>query len=67
MCYLQNRIVIKLKRKSLKKVFISHKLSVQYLQMFKYIVYINILFVYRDKLDLISYKTILVRYLLILK
>ena len=49
------------------EAFTSYKLSVQHLQTFGCIAYTDIPPVYRDKLDPISCKTILVRYLLISK
>ena len=62
-CYLQNRIAIGPERKSLEEAFIGRKPSIRHLQTFRYIAYTNIPSIIRDKLNLISYKTILISYL----
>jgi hypothetical protein len=66
-CYLWNRMAIKLDGKSLKEAFISCKPLIRHLWIFSYITYADIPFVIRAKLELIAYKTILIRYMLTLR
>ena len=60
-------MLIKLNGKCLKEAFISRKVFISYIKTFNYIAYINILKETRDKLKLITKKTILVNYLLMSK
>ena len=66
-CYLRNCILIRPDRKCSEKAFINCKLLMRHLQMFRYIIYSDILFVNRDKLELIVCKVILISYILMSK
>jgi hypothetical protein len=55
---------IGLNGKCLEEAFIGRKVSISHIKTFNYIAYVNILKETRDKLELVTKKTILINYLL---
>ncbi len=60
-------MLIRLDGKYLEEAFIGYKVFISYIRTFSYIAYTNIPKETCSKLELVARKTILVRYLLILK
>ena len=65
--YLQNCIPIGPNKKYLEKAFTGYKPSTKHLQIFRYIIYSDILSINKDKLEPTAYKTILINYIPMLK